>query len=694
MTTADRAAPRGGAYDREEQIFPRLTDEQMARVARFGRREALEPGTTVFARGERTVDCFVLFEGTIDIIDHRPDGERVITTHGARNFTGEVDLFNDRAILVSGRIGERADVLRLDRQELKRLMAAEPDIGEIVTRALILRRMGLIEQTQGGVTLIGPRLDRDTLRIERFLRRNGYPVRLLDTGDDPRAGEWLALSGIGADRLPAVLNVGDAALHNPSNFALARALGLVEQPDGWSACDCIVVGGGPSGLAAAVYAASEGLATLVIENEAPGGQASTSSKIENYLGFPTGISGGALAARAAVQAQKFGTIIAVARHAVALDCERRPYKVRTEDGAVFAANSVVIASGARYRRLDLEELPDFEGAGVHYAATALEADLCGGQEVAVVGGGNSAGQAAVYLARHASHVHMLVRGGDLASSMSDYLVERIEASSRITLHTRTEVSGLEGERYLERVRWRNRDTGAEERREMRNLFLMIGAEPNTAWLDGCVGLDDKGFVRTGEAVGEAWPRDDRRPASLETSRPGVFAVGDVRSGSTKRVASAVGEGSIAVSHVHAALAELPEAPKETLAAALPRIGAPGTVAEFQRRRLRDWGLDDLAGACVSSEQAVLVHHCALYVRLVWQEIAAGGGGEPPTEAIRHCVTELVRRSEMLERADRAFRDATAFEHEEPDLRRDEALFAAVAEGLRPFAQDTAATTAR
>lgn len=671
----------GRAYDREAQIFPLLTDDQLERVVRFGRREKLSKGTATFTRGDRTVDCYVILSGSIEIIDHALEGDNIITTHGPRNFTGELDLFNDREILVSGRMGEDGEVVRLDRAELRRLLTAEPDIGEVVTRALILRRMGLIEETQGGVTVLGDRDDRETLRVERFLRRNGYPVRVIQAAKDPTAlAIFRQLAGKDL-KLPAILKPGAAPIGCPSNFEIAEALGLIEQPEGWSACDVVVVGGGPSGLAAAVYAASEGLATLVIEEEAPGGQASTSSKIENYLGFPTGISGQALAGRAQVQAQKFGAVIAVARRVASLDCTVRPFALKTADGATFRAKSVVIASGAAYRRLDLPNLSDFEGVGVHYAATALEADLCAGREIAIVGGGNSAGQAAVFLSRFAAHVHMLIRKDTLSSTMSEYLVDRIEASPKITLHRQTEVVGLEGEHSLERVKWRNMETGEERTCDIRNLFLMIGAVPNTAWLKGCVALDDQGFVHTGPEAKGSWFRE-REPFILETSQPGVFAVGDVRSGSVKRVASSVGEGSVAVQSVHRALAEFRDEDDSGAGIALPQVGKPGTVAEQQLRRLRDWGLDEIADKCVSREQAVLVHHCALYVRLIWRQ--SGGEGDPPPEAMRHCVGELVKDPELIERADRAISSGLSSEEREPELCVDPLLNREVGEALKPF----------
>ena len=397
--------------------------------------------------------------------------------------------------------------------------------------------------------LIGPAHGADTLRLERFLVRNAYPLRMLDTQADPEAGGFLECFSVTQDQLPVVIAPGEAVLRNPSNAALADALGLTEILDPDMVFDVAVVGAGPAGLAAAVYAASEGLRTVVLEAMAPGGQAGTSSKIENYLGFPTGISGQALAGRAQVQAQKFGARLAISRAVNGLDCRAKPYRLTLEDGHSVQACAVVVATGARYRKLDVENYARFEGQGIHYAATAMEAQLCTGEEVVVVGGGNSAGQAAVFLSRLVGHVHIMVRADGLAETMSDYLVQRISSSPRITLHTQTEISGLAGDDYLREVTWTDRSTGAVETRKIGNVFVMIGAEPNTAWLDGCLELDGKGFVKTGLT-------SDGRPLAspFATTLDGVFAVGDVRSGSVKRVASSVGEGSVVVQAIHQFLA--------------------------------------------------------------------------------------------------------------------------------------------
>ena len=533
-------------YAREAQTFPRLNPDMGARIAQYGADETLAEGAMVFVRGERSVDFFFVLAGSIDILDADDHGQPVLVTrHEPQQFTGELDLFNDRQILVSGRAGPGTRVVRVKRPDFRRMVSSEPDIGEIIMRAFILRRVGFIRHGQGGVVLIGAGHSGDSLRLQRFLSHNGYPVRVLDTEADPGAGGFLECFDLKPEQLPVVIADGDRVLRNPSNAALADALGLTETFDPAHVFDLAVVGAGPAGLAAAVYGASEGLSTVVLEQMAPGGQAGTSSKIENYLGFPTGISGQALAGRAQVQAQKFGARLAISRAVTGLDCAAHPYRLHLDDGQSLSARAVVIATGARYRKLDVENYARFEGQGIHYAATAMESQLCTGEEVAIVGGGNSAGQAAVFLSRTVKHVHILVRGRGLAETMSDYLVQRITSSPRITLHPGTEITGLAGDRVLDRVTWTNRTTGQAETREIGNIFVMIGAEPNTEWLDGCLELDQRGFVRTG--------KDDSGIAlssPFATTRQGIYAVGDVRSGSVKRVASGVGEGSVVVQAIH------------------------------------------------------------------------------------------------------------------------------------------------
>ena len=536
-------------YNREAQTFPRLNDEQVARASAFGVLEDLAQGTILFQRGDHTVDFFIVHSGAIEIFEDDCDGApHVIASHEARQFTGELDLFNDRTILVGGRMGTPGRVARLTRPQFRRLLAAEPDIGETIMRAFILRRVAFIQHGQAAVTLLESRTGEvgEALRVQRFLSRNGYPVVVIDVDRDENGRAIMATHGLLMDDLPAVIAGRGRILKHASNVELGEALGITEPIDTTKVVDVAVVGAGPSGLAAAVYAASEGLKTLVLEAEAPGGQAGTSSKIENYLGFPTGISGMGLAGRAQVQAQKFGARIAVPRRVEKLVCGARPFRLELDDGAVVQARTVVIATGARYRTLDnVENFDRFaNGNGIHWAATAMEAGLCEREEVIVVGGGNSAGQAALFISRHAAHVHMLVRGAGLAASMSDYLVGRIEASDRITLYVDSEIVALSGERHLERVSWIDRRSSGMIDKAISNVFLMLGAVPNTEWLGDCgVVLDPNGFISVG---GGSSP--------LETTVPGIFAVGDVRAGSVKRVASAVGEGSVVVSSVHQALA--------------------------------------------------------------------------------------------------------------------------------------------
>lgn len=550
MTDADTrvadAADPTDPYERQAQTFPRLGDDQARRIAGYGTEQELAAGTLVFERGQRSVDFFLVLAGAIEIFDTDVHGApNVFTVHRERQFTGEMDLFNDRQILVSGRTGGDSRVVRVKRADFRRLIAAEPDISEIVMRAFILRRVGLIRHAHGGVELVGPGHDGDTIRLQRFMTRNGYPHHLLDTEQDPDAGGFLECFALTQDQLPVLVLPGHELLRNPTNAELADRLGITEKLDPGKVYDVAVIGAGPAGLAAAVYAASEGLSAIVLESTAPGGQAGTSSKIENYLGFPTGISGQALAGRAQAQAQKFGARLAIAREVVGLDCTERPYAVALSDGQTVKASVVVVATGARYRKLDLENYAKYEGQGIHYAATAMEAQLCGGEDVAVVGGGNSAGQAAVFLARTARHVHVVVRGAGLAATMSDYLVQRIESSPQITVHPFTEITKLSGDDYLRQVTLTSRKTGEGKAHPISNLFLMIGAIPNTDWLNGCLTLDDKGFVKTGQDA------DGKALASpFATTTPGVFAVGDVRSGSVKRVASGVGEGSVVVQAIH------------------------------------------------------------------------------------------------------------------------------------------------
>jgi thioredoxin reductase (NADPH) len=530
---------------REAQTFPHLSDAMATRVARYGSEESLAAHAPVFSRGDRSVDFFVVVSGSIEIFDvDEHDQPQVFAVLRERQFAGELDLFNDRQVLVSARAGEASRLLRVKRADFRRLVSSEADIGEIVMRAFILRRVGLIRHAHGGVVVVGPAHSANTLRLQQFLSRNAYPHRLLDTEHDSEAGGFLDCFSLSAADLPVVIAPGRRVLKNPSLAQMADDLGLTETFDHAKVFDVAVVGAGPAGLAAAVYGASEGLQTIVVESMAPGGQAGTSSKIENYLGFPTGISGQALAGRAQVQAQKFGARLAISRAVVGLDCDESPYSLKLDDGAQIRARAIVVATGARYRKLDVADYEKFEGAGIYYAATAMEAGLCAGEEVLVVGGGNSAGQAAVFLAGSVRHVYMLVRGEGLAATMSDYLVQRIESHEHISLHPHSEVTALAGDTSLRSVTWTDRRSGAQTTRPAGSIFVMIGAEPNTQWAAGCLELDAKGFVCTGAQAGA----DADSPYA--TSRAGVYAVGDVRSGSVKRVASGVGEGSVVVQAIH------------------------------------------------------------------------------------------------------------------------------------------------
>jgi thioredoxin reductase (NADPH) len=439
------------------------------------------------------------------------------------------------------------------------LVQTDAELSEILMRAFILRRVELVAAGVGDVVLIGSTHSADTLRLKEFLVRNGHPYSYIDLERDPDVQNLLDGFHIAASEIPVVICRGQVVLRKPTNQQVADCLGFNESIDQAQLRDLVIIGAGPSGLAAAVYGASEGLDVLLLETSSPGGQAGSSSRIENYLGFPTGISGRELAGRAYTQAEKFGAQMLIAK-GMRLTCDRKPYVVEVANGSRIPARAIVIATGAQYRKPPLENLSRFEGAGIYYGATFVEAQLCGGEEVIVVGGGNSAGQAAVFLAQTTQRVHLLVRSPGLSDTMSRYLIRRIEETPTITLRPRTEIAALEGGDHLESVSWRNRDTGQTEEHKIRHVFIMAGAAPNTLWLDGCVTLDSKGFIKTGPTLSPEdlsaahWPIA-RPPYLLETSLPGVFAVGDVRGGSTKRVAAAVGEGSIAISFVHQVLQE-------------------------------------------------------------------------------------------------------------------------------------------
>jgi thioredoxin reductase (NADPH) len=555
MTAAPESAdPFGG---RREQAFPKLTEAQIARIAHLGRRRPASKGEVLIEVGAEYMPFFVVLRGALEILRVAGGAEDIVVTETPGDFSGEMNSLSGRRSLFRARMREDGEVLELDAESLRRLVQTDAELSELLMRAFILRRVSLIASKEGNALVLGSRHSADTLRIREFLTRNGQPYAYVDVERDPDVQPMLDRFHVRADEVPLVICRGELVLRNPSNPALAECLGMNPEVDPAKVYDLIVVGAGPAGLAAAVYGASEGLDVLVVETTAPGGQAGSSSKIENYLGFPTGISGEALAGRAYAQAQKFGARVLIAHGAVKLGCGRTPYSIELDEGRVLG-RSIIIACGAQYRKLPVDGMARYEGTGIYYGATRMEAQLCEGDEVAVVGGGNSAGQAAVFLASTVKHVHMLVRSSGLADTMSRYLIRRIEDSPSITLRPFTEIEAVSGNGALEEVRWRQAKTGAVETRLIRHIFVMTGADPNTAWLKGCIALDDKGFVKTGADLRPAdlpsW-HAARSPLMLETSTPGIFAVGDVRSGSVKRVASAVGEGSICVQLVHRILAE-------------------------------------------------------------------------------------------------------------------------------------------
>ena len=547
-------------FERLEHIFPTLNAAQIDRISSRGKKRVVRAGEVLVEPGDNNFSFYLVTTGAMDIMRPTCDGEDPVVIHQAGQFFGEVGILSGRRSMVRARMREDGEVIELERAGLQELIETDSELSEILMRAFILRRVEFIAHGWGDAVLLGTNNSSGTLRIKEFLTRNGYPHAYIDLDGETQVEQMLDHFKVARGDVPIVVCRGKTVLRNPTNQQVADCLGFNEGIDLAKVRDVVVIGAGPSGLAAAVYAASEGLDVLVIENYAPGGQAGSSSKIENYLGFPTGISGQDLAGRAYTQAQKFGARVVIARGAARLDCGKNPYLVEIEGGARVPARVVIIATGAEYRKLPLENLSRFEGNGVHYGATFLEAQLCGSDEVIIVGGGNAAGQAAVFLAQTAKHVHVMIRSGRLADTMSRYLVRRIEESKSITLHPETEIVALEGSERLERVRCRDNKTGTVKECDIRHVFLMTGANPNTRWLEGCLTLDERGFVKTGvdlaaiELTTAQWPLT-RKPYLLEASLPGVFAVGDVRSGNVKRVASAVGEGSIAISMVHKVLQE-------------------------------------------------------------------------------------------------------------------------------------------
>ena len=540
----------------QEIAFPRLSAREIDALRPYGRERTADDGEVLFAEGERGFCFYVVLDGAVEIVEHSSGTPHTVTVHHPGEFTGDVDTLTGRAALVTGRVRGGARLLELDRDRLRQAVGELPEISERILKAFLTRRTLLLQEGFEGIKIIGSRFSPEAHRLRDFATRNAIPFTWLDVERDERAEALLCTFHIPVSATPVVLGRDGQLLTNPSVSQLAACAGLGVETDPADLYDLVVVGGGPAGLAASVYAASEGLRTLTLDAEAAGGQAGTSSRIENYLGFPTGISGAELTRNALLQAQKFGARISVPDRVVGLRLDGGRRTIVLEGGAEVHARCVLVASGVDYRRLDVSGLADYEGAGIYYAATDMEARLCRGEEVVVVGGGNSAGQAVVYLSRHARRVHVVIRGDDLGARMSRYLVDRVERIDNVTVHRGCTVRRLEGNGRLRAVTLHSAD-GGEHRIETTALFLFIGATPRTAWLSGCVQLDRTGFVVTGDAMPpealatDAWRAAGRRPFFLETSLPGVFAAGDVRSGSAKRVASAVGEGSMAVSFVHA-----------------------------------------------------------------------------------------------------------------------------------------------
>jgi thioredoxin reductase (NADPH) len=543
---------------RRAQMFPALGDDQIARVTKESSERSFADGEVLIEQGDSDAPLYVVLEGALEIV--HPEGaiEEPVATAGPREFTGEISLLTDRRSLVRIRAKGAVRALRVEHARLRRLIQTDSELSETLMRAFILRRVALLMAGFGDAVVMGSQNCAGTLRVREFLVRNAHPYRYVDLDREPDVQSMLDQFHVTPKDVPILICRGELVLRHPTNAEIAECLGFNPKVDAAEVHDVVICGAGPGGLAAAVYGASEGLDVLVLEANSPGGQAASSSKIENYLGFPTGISGEALTGRALSQAEKFGARILVARGAVRLYCDETPMRIELADGRAVLTRAIVIASGVEYRKLDVAGLAKFEGAGVYYAATAVEAQLCEAEGCVVVGGGNSAGQAAIFLATSARHVDMLIRAPDLASTMSRYLIRRIEETPNITLRRRHRVVGLEGDTHLERLSWRDDATGEEEAHAVRHLFSMTGASPNSTWLRGCVALDEKGFVVTGSDLARedlaAWSIA-RAPYLFETNRPRVFAVGDVRANSVKRVASAVGEGSVCIQLVHKVIAE-------------------------------------------------------------------------------------------------------------------------------------------
>jgi thioredoxin reductase (NADPH) len=522
--------------------FPRLTEDKIAELEHYGERRPAERGEVLFHEGDRGYDFIVVLAGLVTVVEGYGAEERLISVHGPGRFLGELSLLTGQAAFFTAVVREPGEVLVVPLERLRDLVAQDQELGDLILRAYLIRREMLIG-VGAGFRIVGSRYSPDTRRLREFAARNRLPHRFIDLEEDPESEEFLRHLGVPPEETPVVIWRGTEVLRNPTNAELARTIGLRAPSAGHDLCDLIVVGAGPAGLAAAVYGASEGLDTVAVDAVATGGQAGTSSRIENYLGFPAGISGGELAERATVQAGRFGARITVPAEAVALRESHGHHVVELADGESLTGRTVVIATGARYRKLPVPRLEEFEGVGVYYAATWMEAQLCRGDPVAVVGGGNSAGQATAFLSQHSPRISLIVREDDLSEDMSRYLIDRVERAPNVDVLPHTEVRELVGERTLEGLVVEDTKTGERRRLEARALFVFVGSDPHTDWLGDEVKLDENGFVITGPAASEGG-------VLLETSRPGVLAAGDVRSGSIKRVASAVGEGSIAIRLVY------------------------------------------------------------------------------------------------------------------------------------------------
>jgi thioredoxin reductase (NADPH) len=540
-----------------KDAFPKLDASAIERVMQYGMTSEAAEGEILCEQGQPMEHFVVIVEGEAVVELTTNLGTELIATHGPGEFFGDVNLLSGRPSLVRSRMVKPGRIVTVRRSDLRVLMQSDAELGELFMRAFILRRLELLASSAGDVVVLGSLHSAGTLRIREFLTRNGYPYAFIDLERDNDVQRFLDQFQISVSDIPVLIR-HERVLKNPSNEEITRTLGLNDSVSEGELRDVTIVGAGPAGLSAAVYAASEGLSTLLLETNAPGGQAGSSSRIENYLGFPNGISGLDLASSAYEQAQKFGAEFLIARSAVQLGCDTRPFQLITADGGTVRSKAIVIATGAQYRKLPIENLARFEGVGIYYGASNIEAQMCEAKDVVIVGGGNSAGQAAVFLSRFAAHIHILVRADSLASSMSRYLIRRIEETPNITLYPRTEIVELKGDKHLESIVLRNNETGESWERPYQHVYLMTGASPNTEWLRNCVSLDDKGFVLTGANLTDqhlkdaGWPLS-RRPYLLETSIPGVFAAGDVRAGSVKRVAAGVGEGALAITFVHQAL---------------------------------------------------------------------------------------------------------------------------------------------